>query len=120
NVATNGAEEVDRSDIGEALAEARDLRAKLVDRFRLSPGPQQLDQVASIVGDIFVVGVAGLIEKLLDLLVRKPVNQTRLAHESLTSSFNDLPQQPFKILLSSFIHGQRVDRVFDRDCANAL
>ena len=45
------------------------LRAKLVDPFRLCIGTQRLGQGTRILDDVLVVGVAGLIEELLHLLI---------------------------------------------------
>jgi len=57
---------------------------------------------------------------LADLVIRKPVDEAGLAQERLTAAFDDLAQQPFKILLGPFAHGERMHGIFDRDRANPL
>ena len=80
----------------------------------------QLRQGAHVLGHVFVVGVARLVEERPDLLVRKAVDQPRLADDGFAAAFDDLTQQPLEVLLGLLVHRQRVHRVLDRDRAEVL
>ena len=104
----------------EAFAQPSDLHATLGDRVRLRIGAQRLRQGAHVLGHVFVVGVARLVEERPDLLVRKAVDQPRLADHRFAAAFDDLTQQPLEVLLGLLVHRQRVHRVLDRDRAEVL
>ena len=83
-------------------------------------GRSDLAKARASLATVFVVGVASLVEKRPDLLVREPVDQACLADDRFTAAFDDLTQQPLEILLRLLVHRQRVHRVLDRDCAEVL
>ena len=118
--AADSTKEVDLGDLGEALTQPCGLRATFIDRFLLQLGTQRLGHSAGVPGDLLVVGIAGLIEQLADLIIRKPVDEAGLAQERLTATFDDLAQQPFEILLGPFAHGERMHGILDRDRADPL
>ena len=89
-------------------------------RLRLQLGPHPLGERTHLLGDVRVVSVARLIEKLADVLISQPVDQAGLAEKGLTAAFDDLAQQPLKILLRPFAHRQCMHGVLHRDRADPL
>ena len=49
-----------------------------------------------------------------------PVDQLRLADQSLAATLGDLLEYPFEIFLGLLVCRQRVDRIFDGDCSQRL
>jgi hypothetical protein len=83
-------------------------------------GAQRFRQDARGFGDLLVIGVASSVEQRPHLLVRKAVDQACFAEKRFSTPFDDLAQEPLKILLGLLVHRQRVHGILDRDRAQVL
>lgn len=111
-------EKVDRREVGKPLAQPAELATRL-GRIHLWL-IELCHERSRVPGDLVVVGVARRIEQRPHLVVRKAVDQTRLADDGFATALDDLFQEPREVLLRLGGRRQRVDGALDRDCPDAL
>src|SRR5437016_1186074 len=81
---------------------------------------RHLGKAASLLGDLVIFRAAGRLEQSLHLIIRETFDETRFAQRCVSTSFNDLPQHPLKVLLCLIVPKQDIHRVLDSDGAKAL
>src|SRR5260370_36831226 len=79
-----------------------------------------LAQFSRFIRDRSVVGISRRPKQRFDLAVGQSLDEARLAQGRLAPAFGDFTKDPLKVLERLIALGQNVNRVLDRDGANAL
>src|SRR5437868_3099846 len=111
-------EEVERHDFAHALLETCELLPVLLGR--LAALRQRRPQRPRLFADLLVLGITRGAEQVPHALVGQPFDERRLDDGAVAAAFDDLAQDPVEVLARVLAGWQRVDRILDRDRAEAL
>src|SRR5262249_7026045 len=122
DLASRGAEEVDRANLGQTAAQARNTALELGSRRPIEGGPTRAspEQLLGFGRDRRIVRLPGRSKRRLDLAVGEAGNEGRLADRRLATARLDLAQNPLKVLCRLVGSGKHIHRVLDGDRTDSL